>query len=147
MTFKDAGAFYVYSHIDPDTKEIKYIGIGQYDRACSVRTNNRKEKHYDWLKKQYDKGYTLADIVVIVQKGLTKKDALEIEMLKIKQLKPMLNELSNPDHWQRGRKQTEDTSLFAKALYEMGYGYKRIAHLMGGTKNNHMSIKRMLSYV
>ncbi len=147
MTSEEDSAFYVYSHVDPETKEIKYLGIGQYDRAWSVRKNNRKASHCDWLKEQYNKGYTLADIVVIELKGLTKKEVLEIEMNRIKQLKPVFNELSNPDHWQRGRKQTEETSLFAKALHEMGYGYQRVAYLMGGNKNNHMSIKRMLSYV
>jgi hypothetical protein len=29
----------------------------------------------------------------------------------------------------------------------MGYGYIRIAQLMGGSNKNHMTIKRMLSYV
>ena len=75
------------------------------------------------------------------------EQALEKELDYIKTLKPEYNELGNPDHWQRGRKQTEETSMFAKALYEMGYGYQRVAHLMGGNKKNHMTIKRMLSYV
>jgi hypothetical protein len=139
--------FYIYKHIDPISKELKYIGIGQYDRAWSVRRNQRKDSHVDWLKDQYNKGFTLSDVVVVSEKNLTKKEALEKESLLIKELKPVFNELGNPNHWQRGRKQTEETSLFAKALHEMGYGYIRIAKLMGGTEKNHMSIKRMLSYV
>jgi hypothetical protein len=139
--------FYLYQHIDPETQELKYLGIGQYDRAWCVRRNQRKTEHVLWLESLYEKGFTLADVVKITDNKLTKKEALEKESVLIKELKPVFNELGNPDHWQRGRKQTEETSLFAKALHEMGYGYIRISHLMGGSKNNHMSIKRMLSYV
>lgn len=146
MTFK-SNSFYIYTHVDPRDNVLKYIGIGQYDRAWNVRRNQRKESHVQWLEELYEEGYTLSDVVVITEKGLTKEQALEKELDYIKNLKPEYNELGNPDHWQRGRKQTEETSMFAKALHEMGYGYQRIAHLMGGNKKNHMTIKRMLSYV
>lgn len=146
MTFK-SNSFYIYTHVDPRDNVLKYIGIGQYDRAWNVRRNQRKESHVQWLEALYEEGYTLSDVVVITEKGLTKEQALEKELDYIKTLKPEYNELGNPDHWQRGRKQTEETSIFAKALHEMGYGYQRIAHLMGGNKKNHMTIKRMLSYV
>ena len=146
MTFK-SNSFYIYTHVDPRDNVLKYIGIGQYDRAWNVRRNQRKESHVQWLEELYEEGYTLSDVVVITEKGLTKEQALEKELDYIKNLKPEYNELGNPDHWQRGRKQTEETSTFAKALHEMGYGYQRIAHLMGGNKKNHMTIKRMLSYV
>lgn len=146
MTFK-SNSFYIYTHVDPRDNVLKYIGIGQYDRAWNVRRNQRKESHVQWLEELYEEGYTLSDVVVITEKGLTKEQALEKELDYIKTLKPEYNELGNPDHWQRGRKQTEETSMFAKALHEMGYGYQRIAHLMGGNKKNHMTIKRMLSYV
>lgn len=146
MTFK-SNSFYIYTHVDPRDNVLKYIGIGQYDRARCVRRNQRKNIHVEWLEELYEEGYTLADIVVITENALTKEQALEKELNYIKHLKPEYNELGNPNHWQRGRKQTEETSIFAKALYEMGYGYQRIAHLMGGNKKNHMTIKRMLSYV
>lgn len=146
MTFK-SNSFYIYTHVDPRDNVLKYIGIGQYDRAWNVRRNQRKESHVQWLEALYEEGYTLSDVVVITEKGLTKEQALEKELDYIKTLKPEYNELGNPDHWQRGRKQTEETSIFAKALHEMGYGYQRIAHLMGGNNKNHMTIKRMLSYV
>ena len=140
MTFK-SNSFYIYTHADPRDNVLKYIGIGQYDRAWNVRRNQRKESHVQWLEELYEEGYTLSDVVVITEKGLTKEQALEKELDYIKALKPEYNELGNPDHWQRGRKQTEETSMFAKALYEMGYGYQRIAHLMGGNKKNRMTIK------
>ena len=146
MTFK-LDSFYIYTHVDPRDNVLKYIGVGQYDRAWCVRRNQRKDAHVEWLEELYAEGYTLSDVVVITENGLTKEQALEKELECIKHLRPEFNELGNPNHWQRGRKQTEETSVFAKALHEMGYGYQRIAHLMGGNKKNHMTIKRMLSYV
>jgi hypothetical protein len=149
MTFKEEGKvpFYIYQHIDPVSKEVMYLGVGQYDRAWSIRKNNRKEKHVKWLTEQYDKGFTLSDIVVIVANGLSKEEALEKELKLIKETKPMLNELGNPDHWQRNRKNNKETAEFAKNLHDMGYGYVRITYLLGGKKANHMTIKRMISYV
>lgn len=138
---------YIYTHVDPKDNILKYIGIGQYDRAWCIRRNQRKDSHVAWIESLYEEGYTLSDVVHIKEKGLTKEQALQKELEYIKQLKPEFNELGNPDHWQRNRKQTEETSVFAKALYEMGYGYIRIAQLMGGSSKNHMTIKRMLSYV
>lgn len=136
--------FYVYTHLDPHSEEIRYVGIGQYDRAWCVRRNQRKESHVKWIESLYEEGYNLNRIVSIVANQLTKKEALQIEMDLIKELKPMFNELSNPNHWNRGRKYTPAIAETAKALHEMGYGYIRIAQLMGGSKNNHMSIKRMI---
>ena len=136
--------FYVYTHLDPHSEEIRYVGIGQYDRAWCVRRNQRKNSHVKWIESLYEEGYNLNHIVSIVANQLTKKEALQIEMDLIKELKPMFNELSNPNHWNRGRKYTPTIAETAKALHEMGYGYIRIAQLMGGSKNNHMSIKRMI---
>lgn len=146
MTFEDR-QYYVYSHRDPRNLKVLYVGIGQYDRAWNVRRNQRKEEHVAWLEELYNLGYTLADIVQIDDNQLTKQEALDLEKHRIEESKPKFNSLLNPDHWHKSRTQTEETSMFAKALYEMGYGYQRIAHLMGGNKKNHMTIKRMLSYV
>lgn len=139
--------FYVYSHVDPRDNSRPYIGIGQYDRAWCCRRNQRKEDHVLWLEELYKEGYTLADIVRIEHNKLTKKEALEIEANIIKTEKPKLNELGNPDHWQRGRTWTRELSEFAKTLHEMGYGYVRISQLMGGEGVNHMTFKRMVKNV
>jgi hypothetical protein len=139
--------FYVYSHVDPRDNSRPYIGIGQYDRAWCCRRNQRKEDHVLWLEELYKEGYTLADIVRIEHNKLTKKEALEIEANIIKTEKPKLNELGNPDHWQRGRTWTRELSEFAKALHGMGYGYVRISQLMGGEGLNHMTFKRMVKNV
>lgn len=137
--------FYVYSHIDPRTSVRMYVGIGQYDRAWNIRRNQRKEKHVKWLEELYVAGYTLQDIVNIENNGLTKKEALAIEDDIIKTERPPLNELGNPDHWNRGRKYTKEMVSFVKELHSMGYGYVRIAFLIGGTTSNHMTAKRMVT--
>ena len=147
MTTSKDRQYYVYSHQDPRNLKVLYVGVGQFDRAWNVRRNQRKDEHVCWLEELYNLGYTLEDIVQIDEKRLTKQEALELEKVKIEEIKPKFNSLMNPEYWHKGRKQNEDTSLFAKALHEMGYGYQRIAYLMGGNKNNHMSVKRMLAYV
>ena len=139
--------FYVYSHIDPRDNSRPYVGIGQYDRAWCCRRNQRKEDHVLWLEELYQLGYTLDDIVRIDHKGLTKQEALELESIVIKNERPKLNELGNPDHWNRGRTWTRELSDFAKILHQMGYGYVRISQLMGGEGTNHMTFKRMVKNV
>ena len=139
--------YYVYSHLDPVTKEVVYVGSGQFDRAWNVRRNQRREEHVSWLESIYDSGYTLSDVVVIEDNNLSKEDSYIIESELIKTLKPKFNALLNPEHWHIGRRQPREVAEFAKTLHEMGYGYIRIAQLLGGTNNNHMSIKRMIGYV
>jgi hypothetical protein len=141
--------YYVYRHVDPVTRQVKYVGIGQYDRAWSVRQTHRKQSHFMWLNQKISEGHTLQDIVEITHSNLTKGQASEIEKKLISEHKYDFNELHNPNHWQRGRKCDKEMAFFAKMLHSMGYGYIRIAHLMGSTNpnNDHMKIKRMISYV
>lgn len=139
--------FYVYLHRDPRDSVIKYVGVGKYDRAWCVRSNQRKNKHVAWLKELFNLGYTLNDIVVIERNMLSKDEALMIEKQIILELKPLFNAMSNPNYWSKNRKTTPDVCDLAKSLQEMGYGYIRISHLVGGTKTNAMTIKRMISYV
>ena len=138
-------SFYVYSHTDPRNQVRKYIGIGQYDRAWNTRKNQRKESHVSWLEELYLEGYTLQDIVKIENNRLSKQEALSIENTIIKTERPLFNELGNPNHWNRGRKYTKEMVSFVKELHAMGYGYIRIAHLIGGTSSNHMTAKRMVT--
>jgi len=136
--------YYVYSHVDPENGFRQYIGVGCYDRAWACRRSQRNEKHFLWLQEQYSNGFTLADIVKIENNALTKQEALEIENKIIKTEKPPMNELGNPNHWNRGRKYNQELAEFASALHQMGYGYGRITMLMGGTKNKQMTTKRMI---
>ncbi len=141
--------FYVYHHIDPETKEILYVGIGQYDRAWCVRGNNRNKQHEAYLKELFLKGFTLNDIVYVYANMLSKKEAMEIEAKQVDKYRPQFNKLLNKNHWSKSRQKTPEMCLFGKTLKEMGYGYQRIAYLMGAEqpKNHVMAIKRMISYV
>ena len=138
--------YYVYNHVDPETKTIMYIGIGQFDRAWNVRNNQRKESHTDWIKKQYAKGYTLSDVVVVVYNNLSKQEAISIEFEEVKKHTPEFNCLLNPNHWNLSRTYDKETASFVRTLSEMGYGYKRIAYLLGSNspETHHMKMKRMI---
>jgi hypothetical protein len=140
---------YVYYHINPETQEVFYVGIGKYDRAWCVRKNNRSDAHVEKLEQLYEKGYTLEDIVKIHTKGISKKEALELEYVLIDQHRPVFNKDKNKDHWHTNRKVEKNFCKELKALHEMGYGYQRIAFLSGAEKpkNHVMAIKRMINYV
>ena len=60
----------------------------------------------------------------------------------IRALTPKFNALKNPKHWGKGRTYTQEIAAFAKNLHEMGYGYIRIAFLLG--TDSHMLAKRMV---
>lgn len=141
--------YYVYQHIRPDTGEIVYIGSGTYDRAWMSRGGNRSKEHFEFIREMSDNGYTLNEIVEIRRQRLSKKEALSIERELIDKYRPMYNKLSNKSHWQKNRKFEVETCMLAKALHKMGYGYQRIAFLLGSPnyKNNAMSTRRMVSYV
>ena len=141
--------YYVYQHIRPDTGGIVYIGTGTYDRAWMSRGGNRSKEHFEFIKEMSEKGYTLNEIVQIIRQRLSKKDALEEERQLIDKYRSLYNKHSNKSHWRINRTFSKETCNFAKLLHEMGYGYQRIAYLLGAEdpKKNHMSTKRMISYV
>jgi hypothetical protein len=145
MTPYEDSNYYIYRHSCPITHECVYIGLGQYDRAWSVRRTHRGKEHFDWLSELTKTDYTLDQIVSITHKHLTKTQALGLEKELISTVKPAFNKLSNPEHWQKGRTYDKGLATFAKTLNEMGYGYVRISYLMGGGKNYHMKAKRMIA--
>ena len=135
---------YIYYHIDPRDSMVKYIGIGKFDRAWSIRRNQRKDSHVVWLEELFKEGYTLSDIVVIRYNQITKQEALLKEKVLINEIKPLYNSLSNTDYWSKNRTYDKELATFAGALHDMGYGYINTALLMGGDRNKHMTIKRMI---
>ena len=133
---------YIYNHIDPVSKEIVYVGLGQTDRAWNAHKTDRKTNHYEWLHEQIKNGHTLDEIVTITHKNLTRAEAESIETEVIQKLTPRFNALKNPKHWNKGRSYTQGIAEFAKTLHGMGYGYIRIAFLLG--TDSHMLAKRMV---
>lgn len=91
--------YYVYQHVDPDTGEIVYIGCGskgrawQYNKGSEHATRNggRHSDHFRWLEDQTAKGFTMADVVVIVRKSLRKPIALKLERKLVAKHKPRFN--------------------------------------------------------
>jgi hypothetical protein len=85
----------VYLHRHPVTGEVVYIGKGTAGRAwaCGTSTNakhgrgTRTPQHQKWIESLLDQGYTPADFVVIVERGLDSKTALVLELELTEQYK------------------------------------------------------------
>lgn len=72
--------YYVYTHTDPQTHEIVYVGKGVYGRAWDVtRARKQSSGHCDWMKALSDKGYLPVDWVDVTISALTEKEAYEEE--------------------------------------------------------------------
>ena len=137
--------FYVYQHTDPETGEILYIGMGSYERAWLCRGSNRKKHHQERLKELFAIGYTMHDIVMIIQSGLDKSTAMNLEFKHIKKFKPKFNNSKNPN-WKYPSKFADEVVSMVKALKEMGYGPQNTAFLMGGDKKkNAMTMWRIVN--
>ena len=79
---------YVYQHVDPRNGEVRYIGKGQDDRAWRIQRNKtytgqkqagRREEHWEWLQELKREGYVVGELVEILARGLSKKEALRLE--------------------------------------------------------------------
>ncbi|HXN74928.1 MAG TPA: NUMOD3 domain-containing DNA-binding protein [Candidatus Acidoferrum sp.] len=75
---------YVYYHIDPTNKQIKYVGKGSGNRAYETRYR-RSTTHLEWAKNLYDQG--LCPIIEIVKFFDNEVDAYEEEKELINKLK------------------------------------------------------------
>jgi hypothetical protein len=76
--------YYVYSWVNPDTNTPFYIGKGTDTRAINFHQSGRCENK---RQKLFKKGYTNEQIVNIIQKDLTEKEALLLEKKLIEQYK------------------------------------------------------------
>lgn len=119
-------AFYVYTHNDPFTGEVKYVGKGKGDRAWVCRpkqSGGRDAIHLEYLEEMFTHGFTMADIVNIFAKNLTQEDAFQIEMELINQNRPVFNKNFNSPHCILSQKDLE----VIKSLREVNVSYKNIA--------------------
>ena len=67
---------YVYEHLNPETKEVFYVGVGKGDRVLAGTHRNK-----DWKRYVYkNNGYVFRKVV----ENIPKKDALKIERVLIK---------------------------------------------------------------
>ena len=83
-----SGSFYVYYHIDANTKEVVYIGKGNNNRAWEFTDSARNE---NWAN--YKKNNKLE--VKIIASNLSQEESLAIEKALIEVKKPILNIMSN----------------------------------------------------
>jgi hypothetical protein len=85
----DLSRWYVYTHTDPDTGEIVYVGEGTGQRFAAV--NTRSADHSAFLKEVIHNKRT--DCFTIVESRLTKEQAREIERGLIARYNPKYNKL------------------------------------------------------
>jgi hypothetical protein len=137
--------YYVYQHVDPETGEILYIGKGSFERAWLCRANNRNPEYTKHLNSFLTNGYTLQDIVTVLHKGLTNKEAEKLESELIEKIQPLFNK-QQTKKWAYPKKFSNEIVSMVKSLKQMGYGPQNIAWLMGGDKkNNAMSMWRIIN--
>jgi len=135
--------FYVYQHANPETGEILYIGKGSYERAWLCRGSNRSPEYSVYLKNLLENGYTMDDLVTILQKGLTNEAAEKFESKLILEIQPIFNK-QQTKKWVSPKKFFGEVVDTIKSLKEMGYGSQTIAFLMGGDKvTNAMTMWRI----
>ena len=73
----------LYRHIDPETKEVKYIGEGTINRAYEF--TSRQMDHGTWFENLLRKGFKPTEIVKVKRYNLTKSKstALETKLLSL----------------------------------------------------------------
>jgi excinuclease UvrABC nuclease subunit len=118
----------VYTHTDPHTQEIVYVGVGTSCRAFrATGSGHRGANHKEWLEAQYHLGKIP---VSFVASSLTKEQALSRERELIKQHTPIFNRMHNPNV--SFSRVPEKVRHFVKLLRQLGYSYTQISFLNGG---------------
>ncbi len=81
--------YYVYTHTDPETEEVIYVGKGSRGRAWHcAETNSRGYTHAQHLNTLTLQGYTPDSWVTIIASGLTSEEAYKLETDLIWSLEP-----------------------------------------------------------
>lgn len=79
--------YYVYSHSDPRTGEIRYIGKGSGPRAW-ILASARSPEHIEWYRELEFLGYGPMDIVTIHERNLPELVARDREDALIDSMEP-----------------------------------------------------------
>ena len=120
-------AYYVYVYKEEGSTV--YVGMGQKGRAwhCGYMRGDSQERQ-DWKAEQIEKGKLPGDWVTIIERGLSKAEARELEVFMIEEIRPKLNRLNNPDY--DHRKIPLDLKKI-KQLRKAGLSYANIALKLG----------------
>lgn len=130
--------FYVYSHKDPETNEIKYIGHGRRGRAWYFSTTTRSAYHYKYLTDLENKGYDPSDWVSFNARYLSKDEACSLERKLIKELKPEFNKI-------QGEKTLKVTPESLKQAFLLRKGGKSFSEIASELNVSTMTIHRAMS--
>lgn len=128
--------YYVYTHFDPDTKEILYVGMGSNDRAYRMlsgqgkKYSDRHPDHHKYLDSLYNKGYLPHEWVSIEENLLTKEKAFDIERKLIKELNPIFNRKYGPV-----KILTDDQVNKIKKLHDQKYSYDKIGEIFNCSRS------------
>jgi hypothetical protein len=120
-------AYYVYVY--KEGANVVYVGMGQKGRAwnCGYMRGETEERQ-KWKEKQIAKGNLPGDWVTVVERGLSKSEAKELETFMIKEIKPRLNRLHNTNH---DHSRTPLDLKKIKQLRKDGVSYAKIALKLG----------------
>ena len=150
---KHYNKYYVYAHVDPVKGDVVYIGMGSGQRAWMMRTStgagpqygHRSAEHFNWFQKLETMGYTLHDIVSILETNLTKEQARVTEKWYLNKVndKVLFNRDGNK-HFSLQRKNKVLRSFYI-SLREMGYSYSHIAYLCGAESQHSRENKKAMS--
>lgn len=126
---KDTKIHYVYTHTDPNTETVVYVGKGSRGRAWHcAETNSRSPEHALWLNGLIKLGYTPDSWVTIIETGLTEKESLALEatIMQSYAVWPMYNK--KPGEGLTILSKEEYTKM--KELRDQGLSYENIALLI-----------------
>jgi DNA-binding NarL/FixJ family response regulator len=123
-----SNSYYVYLHQDPISKRVLYVGHGKGVRAWSCGSTSRSEEHVKHLSDMMEQGFIPSDWVVILHRGLSKKQAAYVERGTIKEYG---NPQFNKNFGEKVLVWTKETFATAKGLREDGLSYEKIAKKLG----------------
>ena len=120
-------AYYVYVY--KEGTDTVYVGMGQKGRAwhCGGMKGDTEERQA-WKEEQIAKGKLPCDWVTVVERGLSKAEAKELEEFMIAEIKPKLNRHHNPNYDHR---RTPLDLNKIKQLRKAGVSYAQIALKLG----------------
>lgn len=131
---------YLYYHVDPDTREVLYVGTGSKERAWLSRQHNRNNPaHFSWLAELEKQGFTPDAWVEIYFSSFDREEVLALERQRISEIKPMFN---YTEKWTWCLSLTDAQVEKAKELRSTGYTYKAIAKEIDSST---MTVYRLLT--
>ena len=125
--YQSSNIYYVYTHTDPETNEIVYIGKGSRGRAWHcAESNSRGEEHALWMNKLIHQGFTPDAWVTLIESALSEEESYKLERELIEKHKPKYNS--------RGDAACKLSSFDLEEIKfwrERGLSYEKIAEKVG----------------